>query len=77
MVMGNSELEQECMREVAQQASYVYATQIGYSKSFSKAVKEHAPVFWTSHARSLVKATLVKLLEEMETRLQVLKGQGG
>jgi chromosome partitioning protein len=77
MVMGNSGLEQECMQEVAQQASYVYDTQIGYSKSFSKAVKEHAPVFWTSHARSRVKATLVKLLEEMEGRLQVIKSEGG
>jgi chromosome partitioning protein len=72
MVTGDSQLEKDNMKEVSQQASYVYDTQIGHSRSFSRAVKEHAPVFWTTHARSQTKSTLVGLVQEMEGRVKVL-----
>jgi chromosome partitioning protein len=82
MVEGNSALEAECMQEVSQQASYVYQTQIGWSRSFARAVKEHAPVFWTSHTRSLTKTTIMKLVSEMEAQLakltaSTITAQGG
>jgi chromosome partitioning protein len=72
MVMGDSTLEAECMQEVAQQASYIYETKIMNSRSFTRAVKEHAPVFGTSHTRSNTKTMLLNLVKEMEKRLSDL-----
>lgn len=68
MVEGNSLLESECMTEVASQASYVFKAQIDTSRSFAKAVKEHLPVFATSHTRNKTKSTLTRLVEEVRNR---------
>jgi hypothetical protein len=63
------------MREVSEQAEYVFSTQIGHSRSFAKAVKEHSPVHFTSHTRGKVKLQMLALQREMETRVAGIGGE--
>ena len=71
-VTGDSDIENECKREVAEGASYVFKTEIKASKSYLRSVMTQKPVFHTQYARLITKQNIRALSNEMEVRINSL-----
>lgn len=75
-VRGNSEIEDQCKKDVADQASYVFRTEIKSSTSYLRSVSDQAPVFDTRYARLITRQNIDSLVRELEERIEYLQGSG-
>ena len=74
-VTGNSRIETQCMREITQQASYVFDALLPYSRTFPRSINERSPVALTKFARIFTTQQMEDLVEEMESRILELRGR--
>lgn len=71
-VTGESQIEDQCKSDVAQEAPYVFRTEIKLSRSYLRSVSAQEPVFDTMYARQITKQTIDSLVHEMEARIENL-----
>lgn len=71
-VEGNSSIEDECKQLVAQEAPYVFQTEILKSRSYLRSLSDQEPVFDTRYARSITIRTINSLVRELEERIESL-----
>ncbi len=71
-VTGASEIEDQCKREVAEEAAYIFETEVKASTSYLRSVMTQEPVFDTKYARLITKQTINSLSSEMEVRIKSL-----
>lgn len=76
-VMGNSDIEAECMDVIRagaeKQGGYVFSASLKYSRSFIRAVKDQTPIFQTLYARESARNAASKIAREMMTRIEQLE----
>lgn len=74
-VHERSEIEDQCMDEVARQAQYIFEVQLPYSNSYARSVFEQTPLAKTRFARKNTTSVIPSLIEEVETRIEELSGE--
>lgn len=73
-VSGESEIEDQCMDEIEDQADYVFDAFIPRSvRSYSKSVQHRSPIFDTSYARQGTKDALRDVVREMTNRIDSIR----
>lgn len=77
-VRSGSQVEQECMQDIRDQArarkSYVFASTLAFSATFGRAVQDQTPAFETRYAREELKESINDIVDEMLKRLTAAKG---
>lgn len=73
MVEGGSDIEEQCKADVAQEAPYVFKTEVLKSRSYLRSVSDQEPVFDTRYARSITVQTITALVRELEQRIDSLR----
>jgi chromosome partitioning protein len=71
-VRGKSVIETQCKEEVAQEAPYVFKTEIRASTSYLRSQFSQEPVFDTRYVRLITKISISSLVREMEKRISEL-----
>ncbi len=71
-VYGDSDIEDDCMADVASQADYVFTSRIAVSRSYMRAIHAKTPVFDTPYTRFKTKWRMSSLVAEMTDRLEAL-----
>lgn len=71
-VTGGSYIEDQCKKDVAQEAPYVFKTEINTSRSYLRSLSDQEPVFDTRYARQITKSTINDLVDEISIRIAEL-----
>lgn len=76
-VTGTTPIEAECMTQIRliakKQKDYVFTAELKYSNSFTRAIKDQTPIFWTAYAQKGVRSVVLDIGNEMKTRLAALQ----
>lgn len=72
-----NKVDHECIAEIkaiaARRGTHVFASQLGFSPTFARAVQQQTPAFETKYARDELKQSIAAVAREMNTRIEVLK----
>lgn len=71
---GSHDIEEDCKKQVAKEASYVFKTEVATSTSYLRAIHEQSPVFDTRYARAVTRQTITDLVDEIEVRIKSIVG---
>lgn len=74
-VKGRSQIQDQCMSEVAQQADYIFDVQLPISNTYERSVFEQTPLSATRYARQNTTDVFAELIEEIENRIQQLSAE--
>jgi chromosome partitioning protein len=73
-VTGKSDIENQCMRDVAVQADYVFRTDLPWSKTYMRSVNEQTLLTETRFARKSTTDVFPALTKELLDRISELRG---
>jgi chromosome partitioning protein len=80
-VTGTSTVEQEAMNDIQtaaeKEGTYLFASQLKYSNSFSRSVKDQTPIFGTGYAQYPTRRAPAKIAEEVKQRIAALTSTAG
>lgn len=73
-VTGKSDIEKQCMRDVAVQADYVFKTELPWSKTYMRSVNEQTLLTETRFARKSTADVFPALTAELMDRIAEVRG---